>query len=197
MSKGALLESVKADTLKRLVVLKTLIPGLLIDMPYATAKNFTGTVLYHNPVAYLRYAPAHALKQVQDELKKKGLALKIYDAFRPFGITCKIWHTNADRHYVANPAKGSNHNRGLALDLTLIDVKTGRELNMGTAFDNFTDTAHHGFPFLSAQVIANRKLLKSTMRKYGFGHVPAEWWHYQWRNDRDYEVLDLDFTDLR
>ncbi len=190
-------DAVKNNPAKKIVALKKVIPGILIDMPYATSNNFTHTVLYHHPVAYLHEAPANALKLAQDDLLKKGLALKIYDAFRPFSVTCVIWRTATDRHYVANPRKGSNHNRALAVDLTIIDLKTGKELDMGTAYDNFTDSAHHNFRQLPPQVLANRKLLKQTMRKYGFGHVPAEWWHYQWHNDLDYEVIDLGFDELK
>ncbi len=195
-SKAVLLRSIKEDPSKKIVALKRLIPALRLDLRYATTNNFTKEMLYLHAQAYLRVAPANALKQVQDELNKKGLGIKLYDAFRPFGVTCKIWHLVPDRRYAANPLKGSNHNRGLAVDVTIIDLKTGKELDMGTPFDSFTDTAHHSFLQLPAQVLANRRLLKSTMRKYGFGIVPDEWWHYQWHNDRDYEVLDLDFDDL-
>jgi len=196
-NKDSLQQAMKADPKKKLVALQKVIPGLVIEMPYATTHNFTKTILYRHPVAYLRVGPAYALKQAQEELNKQGLALKIYDAFRPFSVTCKIWRLASDKHYVANPSKGSNHNRALALDLTLIDLKTGKELDMGTGFDNFTDSAHHDFMQLPAQVIANRKLLKSVMRKHGFGMVPAEWWHYQWFDKKDYEVIDLDFDDLK
>ena len=195
-SKAGLVQAITEDPAKRILALKKLIPGLRIDMRYATANNFTKQVLYHHPQAYLRVAPANALKQVQDELNKKGMGLKLYDAFRPFRVTCKIWHLVPDRRYAANPMKGSNHNRGLAVDLTIIDLKTGKELDMGTAFDNFTDTAHHSFTQLTIQVLNNRRLLKGVMRKNGFGIVPDEWWHYQWPNNDDYEVLDLDFDDL-
>lgn len=195
-TKAALLQSIQVDPAKKIIALKKLIPGLSIDLRYATANNFTREVLYHHPGAYMRAAPANALKQVQYDLNKKGLAIKLYDAFRPFSVTCKIWHLVPDRHYAANPMKGSNHNRGLAVDLTIIDLNTGKELDMGTPFDNFTDTAHHSFMHLPVQTLANRRLLKSVMRKYGFDIVPDEWWHYQWHNDHDYEVLDLDFDDL-
>ena len=196
-NKADLLQSIKNDPAKKLVDIKKAIPGLVIDLRYATTNNFTHRVLYHHPQAYLRAAPANALRQVQDELHKKGLALKIYDAFRPFSVTCEIWHIVPDRRYAANPRKGSNHNRALAVDVTIVDLKTGKELDMGTPFDNFTDTAHHDFMQLPAQVLTNRKLLKTIMWKHGFGMVPAEWWHYQWKNNDDYEVIDLDFDDLK
>ena len=191
------LESVNTLPAKKLVELKKLMPSLVTDLRYATTNNFTHTVLYRHPVLYLRELPANGLRLVQDDLNKLGLALKIYDAFRPFGVTCTLWRLVADRHYVANPRKGSNHNRGLAVDATIIDLKTGKELDMGTGYDNFTDSAHHAFRGLPEKVLANRRLLKQTMRRHGFGMVPAEWWHYQWHNDLDYEIIDLDFDDLK
>ncbi len=188
--------SVKADARKKMVALKPLIPGLVTDVRYATTNNFTHQVLYTNHSLYLREGPANGLKMAQDELSKKGLALKLFDAYRPYKVTCKMWQLVSDRHYVSNPRNGSNHNRGLAVDVTLIDLKTGKELDMGTGYDNFTDSAHHDFYTLPAAVLTNRRLLKQTMRKYGFGHVPSEWWHYQWHNDIGYEVLDIDFKEL-
>lgn len=196
-TKDALKQRIIADSNQQLLRLQPLIPGMLIDLRYGTTNNITHTVLYRHPYACMRRLPALALRDVQQELRQQGLGLKVYDAFRPFSTTCTLWRVATDRHYVANPRKGSNHNRGLAVDATLVDLKTGKELEMGTGYDNFTDTAHHGFGQLPSQVLKNRKLLKAVMRKHGFGHVPAEWWHYQWRNDRDYEVLDMDFDELK
>ncbi len=194
---SSLKETIKKDPRKNLVDLKKLIPGLLVSMPYASSNNFTKVNLYKNPFACLRQEPALALKKIQEELSKKGLALKLYDAFRPFPVTCKMWRLVPDRRYAANPRNGSNHNRGVAVDLTIIDIKTGKELKMGTPFDNFTDSAHHNFYNLPPEVIANRRLLKTVMRKYGFNIVPTEWWHYQWMNRAGYEIIDLDFDDIR
>ena len=196
-TKAALQEVIKNNPDKKLVALKRLMPNLITDLRYATTNNFTHTILYTHPVPYLHIAPAYALKQVDEELRKKGLAIKLYDAFRPFDVTCKIWRLVPDRRYAANPKKASNHNRALAVDLTIIDLKTNKELDMGTPFDSFTDTAHHSFTLLPANILANRRLLKAVMRKYGFGMVPDEWWHYQWPNNNDYEIIDLDFDDLK
>lgn len=194
-SPNALRASINADGSKKVVSLTRLIPGLVTDFRYATTNNFTKKVLYTHPAAYMRMAPALALKQVQEELNKKGLALKIYDAYRPFSVTCRLWQDIPDKRYVANPRKGSQHNRAIAADLTIIDLKTSKELDMGTGFDNFTDSAHHSFTALPASVLANRRLLKYTMWKHGFNFVPTEWWHYHWRN-KDFEVLDISFDDL-
>jgi D-alanyl-D-alanine dipeptidase len=196
-SKDSLRQAIKTDPRMRLIALQKIIPGVAIDLRYAGTNNFTKTILYHHPIACLHVEPAEALRKAQAELNNQGLGLKIYDAYRPLSVSCKLWRLVPDRHYAANPRKGSNHNRAVAVDLTLIDLKTCKELDMGTSFDNFTDTAHHDFMQLPQQVLANRRLLKSIMRKYGFGMVPEEWWHYQWRNRRDYEVMDLDFDDLK
>lgn len=196
-TKEAYLISVKSNPARKLVPLQKVIPGIAAEIRYATANNFTKVILYHHHALYMREAPANALKQVQDELNRQGLALKIYDAYRPFSVTCHMWKLVPDRRYAANPRKGSNHNRAVAVDLTIIDAKTGKELDMGTAYDNFTDTAHHSFRQLPNQVLANRKMMKTMMRKYGFDIVPDEWWHYQWKDKSRYEVLDLSFDELK
>jgi zinc D-Ala-D-Ala dipeptidase len=188
-------ESIAQKPEARLVKLQSYIPGLVFDIRYATANNFTKIVLYHNPIAFMRKAPADALKKVQEELNKKGLGLKIYDAYRPFSVTCTMWRLTPDRRYTANPRRGSHHNRGIAADLTVIDLKTGKELDMGTGYDNFTDSAHHNFARLPPAALANRRMLKGIMWQHGFNYVPTEWWHYHWR-DKSYDVLDLDFSDL-
>lgn len=187
------------DRNKQMTDLKQMIPGIVLDLRYATADNFVKQPLY--PVGtdftFLRLPAAKALQKVQKDLNEKGLGLKIFDAYRPYSVTVKFWELINDERYVANPAKGSGHNRGLAVDLTIVDLKTGVELDMGTGFDNFTDTAHHTFTQLSPTVLQNRKLLKEAMLKHGFNLLETEWWHYYWPNDRNYEVLDLDFKKLK
>ena len=101
-----------------------------------------------------------------------------------------------DERYVANPANGSNHNRGTAVDLTIIDLTTGTELNMGTSFDNFTDTAHHSFKQLPQEVLANRIKLKTLMNQYGFEAWETEWWHYTYKSPAKFDVLDINFRKL-
>lgn len=198
-NKKSFLSTIERDSLKRMVELKSLIPNIRYDLRYASTNNFTGKRLYSKKLknTYLRTAAATALAKVQTDLNQQGFGLKIYDAYRPYGVTIRFWETIKDERYVANPSKGSGHNRGLAVDLTVIDLKTGKELDMGTGFDNFTDTAHHIFNQLSQSVLDNRKLLKETMLKHGFELFDTEWWHYAWPNDREYEVLDLDFGVLR
>lgn len=192
-NKASYKRSVTLDSSKAMIELRTLIPDIVYDLRYATTNNFMGRKMYSGNIrhTFLRRPAAEALAKVQEELKARGLGLKIYDGYRPYSVTVKFWELVKDEKYVANPARGSAHNRGLAVDLTIIDFKTKKELDMGTGFDNFTDTAHHSFSNLDAEVKQNRKLLKDTMKKYGFDLFDTEWWHYSWPNTNDYELLDL------
>jgi D-alanyl-D-alanine dipeptidase len=191
-------QQVQTDSFQRMVELKQKIAGIAYDLRYATPDNFTGKQLYRQgKYTYLRSAPAAALQKVQEELKVKGLGLKIFDAYRPYHVTEKMWELVHDERYVANPAHGSGHNRGLAVDLPLIDLATGKELEMGTGFDNFTDSAHQDFNSLPANVLQNRKTLKEAMEFQGFRALSTEWWHFSWPNDRNYSLLDLDFNKLK
>lgn len=188
----------ESDTLKHLVELKDVIPAILYDLRYATAKNFTGEILYASGEnTFLRKEAALHLKKVQEELNEKGYGLKIFDAYRPYSVTKKMWDLIQDERYVAHPTTGSGHNRGIAVDLTIVHLETNMELDMGTGYDNFTDTAHHDFIVLPDTVLQNRKMLREIMEKHGFRKFQTEWWHYSWPNDRNYEVMDLSFEMLR
>ncbi len=191
-------QSVEADSAKKMIPLHVFLPGIVLDLRYASASNFMHRRMYppltHH--TFLRAPAAQALLRVQQELHRNGYELKIFDAYRPYSVTVSFWELVKDERYVANPSKGSGHNRGLAVDLTIINRQTGRELDMGTGFDNFTDSAHHSFTRLPQPVLQNRLLLKETMQKYGFTALETEWWHYYWKNDRNYEVLDIPFSKL-
>jgi D-alanyl-D-alanine dipeptidase len=190
-------QQVRQDSLQKMVPLKKYVHGLVYDLRYATTNNFMHQQLYnYSKQAFLRLPVANSLQKVQQELNSGGYGLKIFDAYRPYSITKKMWDLIHDDRYVADPSKGSGHNRGLAVDLTIIDMTTGKELDMGTGFDNFTDSAHHSFKNLPLAVLNNRQLLRSTMEKYGFKPLETEWWHYSWPNDRNYTVLDIDFKKL-
>ena len=185
-------QSLKNDSLKKMVELKTIVPNIQYDLRYSTTNNFMHQQVYKNGSrTYLRLVVARALARVQDELNEKNLSLKTWDAYRPYNVTEKMWEMIKDERYVADPKKGSGHNRGIAVDLTIIDRTTGKELDMGTGFDNFTDTAHQDFKNLSSEILANRTLLKTVMEKNGFVALPTEWWHFFWNNS-DFELLDID-----
>jgi zinc D-Ala-D-Ala dipeptidase len=194
-------KQVKKDSTKKMVELKDLIPSIVYDLRYASRNNFMKRLMYPAGTTntFLRLSPAKALLKVQQELNKKGLGIKIYDAYRPYSVTVKFWELVKDEDYVAHPAKGSGHNRGIAVDLTIINIKSvpGAEIPMGTAFDNFSDTAHHSFTKLSEEVLQNRQLLKNTMEKNGFKAYDKEWWHYSWPESGRYELLDIDFKKLK
>jgi D-alanyl-D-alanine dipeptidase len=190
---------VKKDPSKRMVELKTLIPGIVYDLRYATTNNFMHRLMYpeNTIVTFMRLPAAEALQKVQKELNENGLGLKVFDAYRPYSVTVKFWELVHDERYVANPSKGSGHNRGIAVDLTIINLKTGKELNMGTGFDNFTDTAHQTFTNLPEEILQNRGLLRTTMEKYGFKALDTEWWHFFLDNGSKFEILDIDFKKLK
>lgn len=190
---------VRQDPEKRMVELSSLIPGIVYDIRYASSNNFMHRLMYPQKINYtfLRASAAQKLLQVQKELNEKGLTIKIFDAYRPYSVTVKFWGLVKDERYVANPAKGSGHNRGIAVDLTLINFNTGDELNMGTGFDNFSDSAHQSFTSLPEEILQNRILLKSAMEKYGFKALETEWWHYYLPDSKKYEVLDIKFKKLK
>ena len=192
-------KQVTQDSTKKMTELKTIIPGIVYDLRYASTNNFMKRLMYpaNTAITFLRLPAANALQKVQSALKEKGLGLKIYDSYRPWSVTAKFWELVHDETYVANPSKGSGHNRGIAVDLTIINLKTGTELNMGTGFDNFSDTAHHAFTNLPEDILQNRLLLKSTMEKYGFIAYENEWWHYSWPGSAKFEILDIDFKKLK
>lgn len=191
-------KQVKLNASKEMVELKTLIPGIVYDLRYATANNFMHRLMYpaQTKNTFLRKPAAEALKKVQEELAPQGYGLKIYDAYRPYSVTVKFWELVKDERYVAHPKNGSGHNRGAAVDLTIIHLKTTKELNMGTGFDNFSDTAHQNFTKLPEEVLQNRLLLKTTMEKYGFKPYADEWWHYSLPEATKFELLDIDFKKL-
>ena len=198
-TKKAYKQVVRANKNAQLINLKELIPNLQLDLRYATTNNFTATNLYTKPTTtYLCKPAATALQLVAIKLLLQQLGLHIFDAYRPYSSSVTMWNLIKDERYVANPASGSNHNRGLSVDLTLYSLTTGLQLPMGTSFDNFTDSAHHAFtPKLTSEIQRNRELLKSTMLIYGFKPLDTEWWHYTYTTKDKYEVIDLPFKTLK
>lgn len=175
-----------------MIDLPSLYPEIKYIAAYAKKSNFTGEKLYSDSThAWMRKAPAMALETVIGQLREKGIGIIVFDAYRPYSVTKKMWELIHDERYVANPAKGSGHNRGLAIDLGLIDLKTGIVIDMGTGFDNFTDSAHHSFHQFSDSVLSYRQLLKTLMTNAGFKGLDTEWWHYSWPNDKAYAILDI------
>jgi len=192
--------TVKADSNKKMVEIKSLIPNIVYDLRYATDKNFTRRNLYPAKTKYtfLRLPAAKALAQVQKELNEKGMGLKIFDAYRPYSVTEKFWEMVMNEKYVADPKKASGHNRGISVDLTVIYMHNGKDLQMPTGFDNFSDTAHHAFMNIPFDALQNRKMLKDIMEKYGFQKFETEWWHYSWPDEKNYyDAMDIPLADFK
>lgn len=187
---------VNADTNNALVNLKDYIPKIKLDIRYATSNNFLGEPVYNKAEAFLRLPAAKELKEVEKDLAKKGMGLKIFDGYRPYSATVKFYLKVRDTVYVASAWTGSRHNRGCAVDLTLINLKTGKELDMPTGFDNFTDKAHSDYDNLPEKVKDNRSLLKDVMTKHGFTNYPAEWWHFDYNGWKNFPLTDLRFEQL-
>ncbi|HEX2059580.1 MAG TPA: M15 family metallopeptidase [Thermoanaerobaculia bacterium] len=181
--------SVRVDPDKQLVDLASL--GIPLDIRYATENNFMKKQLYPVAKAYLRAPAARALAEVQRELAAQGLGIKVFDAYRPYRVTVAMWEPIQNPDYVADPAKGSRHNRGAAVDLTLIDLRTGAELPMPTPYDDFTPRASHAFNDLPEDVLKNRALLRDVMTKHGFEPLPSEWWHFDFRGWERFELMDV------
>ncbi len=188
---------VRLDPEKRLVDLETFIPGIVLDIRYATTNNFMHQQLYPIAKAYLRRPAAVALRDCQEELAKVGLGLKIFDAYRPYSITEKMWEPIKNPDFVADPSKGSRHNRGAAVDLTLVDLRTGKELTMPSAYDEFTPRARLDYFDAAEPTLTNRDKLRETMTRHGFEPLRSEWWHYDFRGWERFELMDVPLEALR
>lgn len=159
------------------VNLKDYSKDFVYDMKYATSDNFLKVKVYDCDECFLRLKTVKALINANAEFLKKGFKIKLFDCYRPLDIQKRMWTIVPNPDYVANPSKGSIHNRGGAVDITLVDA-TGKELNMGTTFDFFGIEASHNYQNLSQEIKSNRELLKSTMIQNGFNPLDSEWWHY-------------------
>lgn len=172
-----------------LILLHDVIPDLLTDVRYATTNNFTGQVLYPSDTLWARKIVVDRLAAAQADAKRRGLQLKVYDAYRPLSIQKIMWSIVPDERYVADPAKGSRHNRGCALDLTLCD-SSGNELDMGTGYDEFTERSAATYVDLPEHILNNRRLLLTIMNEAGFDVLPSEWWHFDVRGWEQFAILN-------
>lgn len=178
-----------------LVDVKQLEPGIQLDIRYATSNNFTGRPLYPAARALLLPEPAQALARVHKALKENGYGILVYDAYRPWRVTRDLWDTasEADRAngYVADPAIGSRHNRGCAVDVGLYDLGSGREVLMPSQFDDFSVRAHADWTGGPDEPRHNRDELRRAMEAEGFKVLPNEWWHFNFRDCDRQPLLDI------
>lgn len=167
-------------------------PRLRFDIRYATPNNFLHRTLYPVAKAMAQRPVADALIRVQSAAETEGYGLLIHDAYRPWRITKMMWDGTSGeaRGYVANPAQGSKHNRGCAIDLTLVRLSDGQPLAMPSAYDDLTFRARREYMDASAEAIANRAILERLMAAEGFIPLPSEWWHFDWRDWRLYPIMD-------
>jgi D-alanyl-D-alanine dipeptidase len=182
---------VRLDHQRAMVDLERFVPGLRLDLAYAQDDNVTGRRLYDVARAYLRIPAARALRAAQRELAARGLGLLVWDAYRPYAATLALWEVVGDSRYAASPTYGSVHNRGCAVDVTLVEAD-GDELRMPTAYDEFTVKAHADYPDLPAAVRRRRALLRGVMERHGFTALSTEWWHFEYRDGELPEPMDLD-----
>jgi D-alanyl-D-alanine dipeptidase len=181
-----------------LVELVKLDPTIKLDIRYATTNNFLGTPVYTQARAFLQRPAAEALLRVHRELKSHGYGLIIHDGYRPWYVTKIFWDAVPDdKHiFVANPAKGSVHNLGCAVDLSLYDLGTGREVQMPSGYDEMTERAYADYPGGTEGERALRELLRQAMEAQGFAVIPKEWWHFDYNDWQQYPIQNVRFEDL-
>lgn len=179
--------------LDQLVDIKTIAPTIQIDLRYATRDNFLKRAVYPARArCLLRLTVGQQLAQVQTDLQAQGLRLKVWDCYRPLSVQRQMWAILPDSNYVANPARGSRHNRGAAVDLTLVDAQ-GKVLEMPTTFDDFSDRAAQDYPGGTATSRRNRQRLREAMEKRGFTAIATEWWHFDGAGWQQFPILDQSF----
>ena len=190
-------EEIKREA--RLVELITLDKTIKLDIRYARTDNFVGKAVYAEARAFLQKPAAEALVRVHKKLKKQNLGLMIFDGYRPWSVTKIFWEVTPEekRKFVANPATGSKHNRGCAVDLSIFDLKTGKLVEMPTDYDDFTDKASPNYEGASKKQKKNRDLLRKQMEAEGFSVNPNEWWHFDYKDWKEYAIYDIAFSEIK
>ena len=204
-------EELRADALKQkppheqgtflkpdLVELVKLDPTIKLDIRYATSNNFLGTPVYTQERAFLQRPAAEAVLRAHRDLRAQGYGLLIHDGYRPWYVTKIFWDATPDdkKIFVADPAEGSKHNRGCAVDLSLYDLKTGREVKMPSGYDEMTERAYADYAGGTDEQRARRALLRQAMEKQGFKVIPKEWWHFDYQDWKRYPIMNVKFEDL-
>ena len=181
-----------------LVELRKLDPTIKLEIRYATTNNLFGTVFYSEPRAFMQRAAAEALVRVNRKLKASGYGLLVHDAYRPWYVTKVFWDATPDekKKFVADPSKGSRHNRGCAVDITLYDLKTGRSVEMVSTYDETTDRAYPDYPGGTSLQRWHRQLLRAAMESEGFTVYEAEWWHFDYKDWQKYRIGNVPFDQI-
>ena len=181
-----------------LVEIKGLDPTIKLDIRYATTNNFLSTPMYSQARAFMQRPAAEALVRAHRELKRQGYGLLIHDAYRPWYVTKMFWDaTPKDKHiFVADPQEGSKHNRGCAVDLTLYDLKTGKAVQMPSGYDEMSERAYADYSGGTTEERARRAILRKAMEKEGFTVYPQEWWHFDYKDWKQYPVINVRFEEI-
>jgi D-alanyl-D-alanine dipeptidase len=185
--------------LSNLVDLTRLDPTIQLDIRYATTNNFLSTPFYSSAKAFMQRPAAEAVVRAHRKLKSQGYGLLIHDAYRPWYVTKMFWEATPEksRIFVADPSKGSRHNRGCAVDLTLYDLKTGQPIRMVGGYDEFSDRSYPDYPGGTSLQRWHRTLLRHAMEAEGFTVYEAEWWHFDYKDWRMYPIQNLTFEQLQ
>ncbi len=183
-------QALAAEKRPELVDVTTAIPDAVLDLRYATRNNFLGKKVYPDGArCLLRPETVEPLRKAAEVLRRQGFRVLLYDCYRPRSVQWEMWKILPKPGYVADPRKGSHHNRGTAVDLGLV-TPDGREVEMPTPFDTFTRAAHHGYAGASPEAIRHRELLREAMEGAGFRRNRMEWWHYGLPNAGKFPILD-------
>jgi D-alanyl-D-alanine dipeptidase len=182
-----------------LVEIVTLDRTIKLDVRYATANNLAKRAVYDEARAFLQRPAADALVRAHRALREHGYGLLIFDGYRPWRVTKLFWDVTPPekREFVADPSKGSKHNRGCAVDLSMYDLRTGREVEMPSAYDEMTQRAYPDYNGGSTDARQRRDLLRRVMEAEGFSVEPNEWWHFNYKDWREYPILDITFSAIR
>ncbi len=182
-----------------LVELTAIEPSIKLDIRYATANNLAGKPVYTEARAFLQRPAAEALARAHRALKPRGFGLLVFDGYRPWRVTKLFWDVTPPekREFVADPAQGSKHNRGCAVDLSMYDLKTGREVEMPSAYDEMSPRAYPDYAGGQADARERRDLLRRAMEAEGFIVEPNEWWHFNYKDWKAYPILDIAFSEIK
>lgn len=188
---------VQANGENKLLDMRALTPDAQFDVTYATPNNLIKRAVYQTAEVFMRRPAALALQSVHQTLKQQGYGLVLFDGYRPYRVTEIFYEEIKDTTYVADPKRGSRHNRGMAIDLSLFDLKTGKRVSMPSNYDETTPRAFHSFMDSDSASLKHREILKNAMTAVGFEINLNEWWHYDFKGYRTCYTYDLWHADIK
>src|SRR5215204_4240155 len=182
-----------------LIELVKLDPTIKLDIRYATKNNFLGKPVYKQGRAFLQRPAADALVRVNQKLRAKGFGLVVFDGYRPWSVTKTFWDVTPEdkKIFVADPSKGSRHNRGCAIDLSMFSLATGELVQMPGEYDEMTERSHINYACATAEKKTLRDTLRAAMESEGFAVYEPEWWHYDYKDWKEYPILNVPFSAIK